>query len=69
MYINGKKVGNGSWKLKSVLSYCEKRKIELKDAYSIVSTCDYAYTKYLNLITGNYADGQATDHIGRAGIM
>lgn len=69
MYINGKQVGNGSWKLSSVVSYCSKKKIELKEAYSIVATCDYAYTKRLDLMTGKYFNGSATDHVGRAGIM
>lgn len=68
MYINGKAVGNGSWKLASVNKYCEKKKIELKDAYSITATCDYAFTSYLNPRTGNYNDGQATDHYMRAGL-
>jgi len=69
MYINSKIVGNGGWKLESVKSYCSKKGIELKEAYCIVSTCDYAYTKQMNLENGKYISGSETDHIARAGIM
>ena len=48
MYINSTCVGNGCWKLKSVKAYCERKKVELKEAYCIVSTVDYAYTKTMN---------------------
>lgn len=68
MYINGKAVGNGNWKLKSVQNYSTKKNIEIKDAYSITATCDYAYTSFLDLKTGKYNDGDATDHYGRAGL-
>lgn len=69
MYINSKAVGNGNWKLKSVLSYCENRKISLISAYSITANCDYAYTSYLDLSSGKYNEGKSSDHIGRMGIM
>ena len=68
MYINSTRVGNGCWKLKSVKAYCERKKVELKNAYCIVSTVDYAYTKTMNNETGVYTDGKATDHYGRAGL-
>ncbi len=68
MYINSKPVGNGSWKFKSIISYCQKKKEPLFSAYSIIASCSGAYTKIMDLTSGKYIDGQSTDHFGRAGI-
>ena len=68
MYINGKSVGSGKWKFSSIVSYCERKKIELKEAYAIISTCDYAYTTKLNLESKKYENGKETDFIAKFGI-
>ncbi len=69
MYINGKPVGNGQWKHKSVKKFCERKKIELHSAYTIFYDCSGAQTSTMNIVTGLYVDNQPfTDHYARMGL-
>lgn len=64
MYINNRAVGSGMWSLASVKRWCEKKKVELRCAYSIYYTADGASTDKLDLSNGSYQMGELHNYCG-----